>query len=313
MADNGIDDTRLSYRLSELADEAGPLRPINRDAVLTGAARARRIRAGVVAAMGAAAFAAAVGGGIVVAAGAQGDGATVRTGAETPAPNAPTNMPGSPTPSGAQHMPLPITTAPTLVPGLPSAGTEEEKEASIPRPTGTAIGAGPWDMGGGMPEPVKKAAWWAWDVGPHEFRDIYVSAEIDDCKCTISVWLTDLSKKDAFVQELKKHDPSVDGSVIKFVQATHSAKEARAQADKIRAQLMKDPQPGFWISSVNIEHGSEIQVKVDNAAAAQAYFDRNHLVDPGFTLYLHEEKAPDTPPPGTRSTNTAVPLAQPAS
>lgn len=273
-----IDDGDLRAALGAVADQAAPLGAVDRTRVEGGAVRLRRRRT-TRTALGASAAVLAVAALTATTVQLTADGGARQTGPAT-------TLSGSPGPTGPA-VPLPGMTAPSGGVTLPGAVPLPGK-SGVPGPPATP---GPVDSGPIMSPALQTARNAAQDVGGGKggtgvMADVFANMQIDDCYCSVTVFLTDLGRADAYRQAMRQAAPGVDLSLVSFRPAAHTYAECSAEASRVFG-LLHRPGLGFqWFGGGPNVDCSVIEAGVDNVAAAQAYIDdpANGIAKPGFQV-----------------------------
>lgn len=113
----------------------------------------------------------------------------------------------------------------------------------------------------------------AGDLGLGQYAAVFTNLRTDDCRCSVTVFLTDLGQKGAFLAAMVAREPLINSTHVLFKQGARPRAECRSLATTIGNGLFAGGLP-FRVYSVSptIEC-STIEVGVDDVRAAQAYFD----------------------------------------
>ncbi|MEU8136862.1 hypothetical protein [Streptodolium elevatio] len=157
---------------------------------------------------------------------------------------------------------VPDTAASTTVPGL--ASSTAPAFASAPAPALGRLGEGDLSLMSST----------AGDVGLGPFAGVFTNLRTDDCRCSVTVFLTDLGQKDAFLAAMTAREPRIDASHVLFKQGVMLRQECRDLVTAMSNDLMARGGLPFQVysASATIEC-STVEVGVSDVRAAQAYFD----------------------------------------
>lgn len=123
-------------------------------------------------------------------------------------------------------------------------------------------------------------------TGTDRFPDAFTAVALDPCRCSVTVYMTDLAQKDRYLAALLERAPGVDATRVNFAQGKNTWAVCGALLPAVRGVLDSRNVPFFVPSAaLDIACGA-VELRVDNLEAAQEFLgDPAHRIWPyGVTV-----------------------------
>ncbi|MCF2533003.1 hypothetical protein [Yinghuangia soli] len=140
------------------------------------------------------------------------------------------------------------------------------------RPPGTPSGGPSKVAVGPDPEGLHYLSEAVLHLGQDEYGDIYGGMKVDDCKCSLTVYLTDIGRQGEFLAALQQRTSPIAPGLVTFTRSMFTTSRCRQLTGDVMDALAARSLP-FVISRAWTGSGcSALNLGVDDVAAAQVYF-----------------------------------------
>ncbi|WP_436775098.1 hypothetical protein [Yinghuangia sp. YIM S09857] len=110
-------------------------------------------------------------------------------------------------------------------------------------------------------------------VGTASYADVYTNVRTDPCRCSITIYLSNLTRSDAFLTELREAVPHSDGPAVNFAPGKYARPTCHSIFASMSAELRGRHLP-FTVFTTGVEVDCTVlRVGVDAVDTARAYLE----------------------------------------